>query len=441
MATLSVPYGDKGQLSLDLDDANLVLDTATAFPAEVENLEEAVLGALDHPVAGPPFSERLQTARRVVVLTDNFARLTPAHKLLPPILKRVQDAGKSVEILVASGLLREMNEAELRRKFGEEILASGIPIHQSKARETWDFEFVGVTDYGTPISVHKRLAEADLSLAVTMTQATLWGYGGGGSMILPGVCSFETIEWNHRLMTCPHCAVGYEPPLNRMRADIEEACVLSGLDMSLLAVLNPQMELMHLTAGETLAAHRASVKKYDAQYAFDVESIPGGKLDVGISGSFPGDRFFAHACWPVANLDHFVRDGGTIVLAAPVPGGLAHYTYAKDYMPPTPEAIRRLYEDVFYGKQALWHACLWMPIIEVMARKEVIVVTEPERLADFELVQIPAVTSLEQAYEKVCERYGTGVRVGHFPYGKWVLPTGLNDRPLAAAQSRKGKKT
>jgi nickel-dependent lactate racemase len=428
MRTITVPYGIKGSLNLEIDDRNLVLNTDVPFPKQIENLEAAILQALDNPVAGEPFSRRLETAKKVVILTDNFARLTPAHKILPPILKRIREQGKEVEIVVASGLLREMNEAELKRKFGDEILASGIPIYQSKARETWDFEFVGVTSYGTPISVHKRLLQADLSLAVTMTQATLWGYGGGGSMILPGICSFETIEWDHRLMTCPTCAVGYEPPLNRMREDIEEACQLSGLDMSLLAIFNPDMELIHLTAGETNEAHRASVKKYDASFAFDLNKIPGGKLDVAISGSFPGDRLFAHACWPIANLDHFVRDDGLIILCTPVPGGLAHYTYAKDYMPPTPEAIRRLYEDVFYGKQALWHACLWMPIIEVMAKKEVIVVTEPERLPDFDLVKIKAVTSLKDAFEMALKKFGPNMSVGHFPFGKWVIPTGLNRR-------------
>ena len=426
MATIHVPYGVKGALDFDLDDRNLLLDTDVPFPGEIENLNQAILDVLDNPVAGPPFSERLAAARKVVILTDNWARLTPMHKLLPPILEKIRAAGKEVEILVASGLLREMNEAELRNKFGEDILGSGVPIYQSKARETWDFDFVGVTSYGTPISLHKRLLQADLSLAVTMTQATLWGYGGGGSMILPGVSSFETVEWNHRLMTCPKTAVGYEPPQNRMRADIEEAALMSGLDMSLLAIFNPRMELIHLTAGETIAAHRASVKKYDNHFTFDVAGIPGGRLDVGISGSFPGDRFFAHACWPVANLDHFVRDQGAIILCTPVPGGLAHYSYAKDYTPPTPDAMRRLYEDVFYGKQALWHACLWMPIVETMGRKKVIVVTEPERLPDFEVVNIKAVTSLEEAFELVGQEYGPDARVGHFPYGKWVLPTGLN---------------
>jgi nickel-dependent lactate racemase len=426
MGMIHVPYGIRGTLDFEIEDKNLVFNSDVPFPGDIENLEEAILHELNHPVAGPPFSERLEKANKVVILTDNFARLTPAYKILPPILRMVQDAGKEVEILVASGLLREMNESELNRKFGDKIMDSGVPIYQSKARETWDFDFVGVTSYGTPISVHKRLLQADLSLAVTMTQATLWGYGGGGSMVLPGVASFESVEWDHRLMTCPTCGVGYEPPLNRMREDIEEACLMSGLDMSLLAIFNPKMELIHLTAGETNAAHRASVKKYDAHYAFDIDKIPGGKLDVGISGSFPGDRFFAHACWPVANLDHFIRDGGMIILCTPVPGGLAHYTYAKDYMPPTPETIRGLYEDVFYGKQALWHACLWMPVIEVMAKKEVIVVTDPERLPDFETVKINAVTSLEAAFDLAKEKYGPEMRVGHFPYGKWVLPSGLN---------------
>ena len=422
MATIQVPYGIKGTLSLAIDDQNLVLDTDVSFPGEIKDLEKAILAALDQPVAGPSFTDRLADAERILILTDNYARLTPAHIILPPILKKIKDAGKKAKILVANGLLREMTETELKRKFGEEILGSDVPVYQSKASETWDFEFVGVTNYGTPISVHRRLLEADLSLSITMTQATLWGYGGGGSMILPGISSLESIEWNHRMMTCPTCAVGYEPPLNRMREDIEDATRMAGLDMSLLAILNPKQEIIELTAGETIAAHRVSVKKYQKHYAFDLSTIPGGILDVAITGSFPGDRFFAHSCWPVANLDHFVRDGGTIILATPAPGGLAHYSYAKDYMPPTPEAIRRLYEDIFYGKQGLWHTCLWLPIIEILAKKKCIIVTEPERLPDFETVQIPAVDSLQKAYERVQAQYGVELKVGNFPYGKWVVP-------------------
>lgn len=423
MTTIRVPYGSKDPLVLDIPERNLLMDTDVPFPTEIQNLDQAILDALDRPVAGPAFSERLAAAESVIILMDNYARLTPAHRILPPILKKIQDAGKKVEILVANGLLREMNETELKRKFGQNILDSDVPIYQSKARETWDFDLVGITSYGTPISVHKRLLAADLSLSVSITQATLWGYGGGASMILPGISSMESIEWNHRLMTCPATNVGYEPPLNRMRDEIEEACLLSGLDMSLLCIFNPELDTIELTAGETIAAHRASVAKYQKYYACDLDTIPGGKLDVAISGSFPGDYFFAHSCWPIANLDHFVRDGGTIILATPVLGGLAHYTYAKEYMPYTKEAMRRLYEDIFYGKQALWHACLWSPIIEVLGKKDAIIVTEPERIPEFKAVQIPAVDRIEKAWEMVFEKYGPDLTLGHFPHGKWIVPS------------------
>ena len=92
-----------------------------------------------------------------------------------------------------------MNEAELKRKLGAEILKSGLSISQSRCKDSWDFEFIGLTTLEISATVHRKLREADFSLAVTMTQASLWGYGGGGSMALPGVCSYETIEWNHRL--------------------------------------------------------------------------------------------------------------------------------------------------------------------------------------------------------------------------------------------------
>ena len=76
MATIHVPYGVKGTLDLEIDDKNLVLDTDREFPGELENLEQAVIDALENPVAGAPFSERVSQAETVCILTDNFARLT-----------------------------------------------------------------------------------------------------------------------------------------------------------------------------------------------------------------------------------------------------------------------------------------------------------------------------------------------------------------------------
>ncbi len=426
MGEVRIPYGEK-KLYLKIPDRNLAVVFDPPFPPGIRDLPGEILRTLDDPVAGPSFSEQIGGGKKVLILIDNFARLTPSFLILPPILQRLKKAKARVEILVASGGLREMNETELRRKVGEEILKSGVPVFQSRCKDSWDFEFIGLTHFGTPVNIHRKLLQADFSLAVTMTQATLWGYGGGGSMVLPGVSSYETIEWNHRFTVAPYSGVGYQPPKNLMRLDIEEACAMAGLSMSLLVILNPGLGVIEATAGETNSACRASVAKYDRYYTLDKTSIPGGALDIAISGSFPGDRFFAHACWPAANLDFFTKPGGTIIIAAPSPGGLAHYAYAKEYMPPDRPAFRRLYEDIFYGKQPLWHACLWLPLLRVLAQKEIIVVTEEKNLPAFQQVKLPAVTDLNVALRMAIKKHGPRASVGVFPYGKWVLPRGLNE--------------
>jgi nickel-dependent lactate racemase len=427
MSEVKIPYGEK-QLSFEIPRKNLALVFDPPFPSPLRDLPGKITQALESPVSGPSFSRQLGKRGKVVILIDNFARLTPAGQILQPVLKTIEKAGAHAEILVASGGLREMNEAELKRKLGDEILQSGLPITQSRCKDSWDFEFIGLTTLGTPLNVHRKLLQADLSLAVTMTQATLWGYGGGGSMVLPGVSSYETIEWNHRLTTGRFSGLGYEPPRNTMRQDIEEAARLSGLCMSLLVVLSPDLQIIEVTAGETIAAHRASVKKYDRRYTVDKTLIPRGGFDVAISGSFPGDRFFAHSCWAAANLDFFTKDGGTIILATPAPGGLAHYAYAKDYMPPDRESFRRLFDDMFHGKQPFWHACLWLPVLQTLQKKEIIVVTEEKNLPAFKQVKLPAVPRMEEALRLALKRQGPKAKVGVFPYGKWVLPKGLNSR-------------
>ena len=427
MAEVKIPYGEK-ELSFQIPRKNLALFFDPPFPSPIRDLPGKIRQTLESPVSGPSFSRQLGKGKKVVILIDNFARLTPAWQILPSVLQIVEEAGARAEILVASGGLREMNEAELKRKLGDKILQSGIPVTQSRCHDSWNFEFVGLTTLGTPLNVHRKLLQADFSLAVTMTQATLWGYGGGGSMVLPGVCSYETIEWNHRLTTGRFSGLGYEPPRNTMRRDIEEAAGLSGLSMSLLVVLNPDLQIIEITAGETIAAHRASVKKYDRHYTVDKAAIPGGALDIAISGSFPGDRFFAHSCWAAVNLDFFTKDGGTIILATPAPGGLAHYAYAKDYMPPDKESFRRLFEDMFHGKQPFWHACLWLPVLQTLEKKEIIVVTEEKNLPAFKQVRLPAVTRMEEAVRMAMKKHGPKAKVGVFPYGKWVLPKGLNPK-------------
>ena len=99
------------------------------FPSPIRDLPEKIRQALESPVSGPSFSRQIGKGKKVVLLIDNFARLTPASRILPPILDTIQKAGARAEILVASGGLREMNEAELKRKLGRRNPPKRNPHH------------------------------------------------------------------------------------------------------------------------------------------------------------------------------------------------------------------------------------------------------------------------------------------------------------------------
>jgi hypothetical protein len=48
--------------------------------------------------------------------------------------------------------------------------------------------------------------------------------------------------------------------------------------------------------------------------------------------------------------------------------------------------------------------------------------------ADFELVKIPAVDSLQKAYDMVRDKYGRDLRVGNFPCNKGIVPSEMPAR-------------
>ena len=74
----------------------------------------------------------------------------------------------------------------------------GIPFFQNDDPRNADlYTFKGVSSRGTPVWVHDEVAKCDVRIAIGQAQSNHWGYGGGGKLILPGVCSDETIESNH----------------------------------------------------------------------------------------------------------------------------------------------------------------------------------------------------------------------------------------------------
>jgi lactate racemase len=193
--------------------------------------------------------------------------------------------------------------------------------------------------------------------------------------------------------------------------------------MAVNVILDPNWDVLDVRAGDCTTSHLSSIESYNEIYGYKATGLAGKPADIAVSGSFKWDFYFAHACWSMASLDGAVKDGGTIIIAAPALGGLAHFAHIKEYMPIGRENYFRMLTDIFYGKQLLWHAVVWYPMYEIMMRKQIFVVSGEKNHAAFAENGIRPFHTVEEALEVAMAEHGPQAKVLVAPYGKWTMPT------------------
>ena len=420
------------ELELEVLDANLLAAVYPSEPDPVPNATEAARAALEAPVSGARFSELLASATRVAVIIDNQFRPTPASKLLPPVLDAIEAAGKEAVIACANGKVFPMSESDIEQKLGKDNLARmerlGISFHQNEPRNEDAYTYVGVSSRGTPVWILSEVARCDLKISIGQAQANHWGAGGGGKLILPGVCSDETIESNHCAFV-PSPQTHYGAYAGPMRSDIDEVATMCGLSCTMNVVLDTRGRVIECLFGSHPEAHRAAIERFNEIYAYE---HPGGQADIAVCGVFaPTDHLFFHTGWGCMSADFVLKDGGTLVYCSPSPGvstavgdfpGLALMDLMKPYMPATAENYQQVLKDIHARKIQMWAGCIWVPIYEVMTRKHLKLVTREDNLELAADIGIDATTSLDEAFAEALARHGPEAKVIVLPFARYQLP-------------------
>lgn len=422
-------------LELAIPQENLLAAIYPHEPAPVADATEAARSALESPVSGPRFSELVASASKVCVIIDNQFRPTPQSKLLPPVLDAIEAAGKPAVVVCANGKVFPMSDSDIGKKVGkanlERMERLAISFHQNDPRNPDLYEFVGVSSRGTPVWLHREVAACDLKIAIGQAQSNHWGAGGGGKLILPGVCSDETIESNHCAFV-PSPQTHYGAYAGPMRSDIDEVATMCGLTCTMNVVLDTRGRVVECIFGSHPEAHRQAIERFNEIYAYE---HPGTQADIAICGVFaPTDHLFFHTGWGCMSADFVVKDGGTIIYCSPSPGvstaigdfpGLALMDLMKPYMPPTPENYQRVLKDIHARAIQMWAGCIWVPIYEVMTRKRLTLVTLEENLAMAADIGLEATTSVEEAFAAALERHGREAKVIVLPYARYQLPANM----------------
>ena len=278
----------------------------------------------------PPIRELAKGKKEVVIIFDDMTRVTRVAEIVPFVLEELAEAGipdKNIRFICALGAHGTLNRLHWVKKLGEEVVAR-FPVYNHNA--FGDCTYAGKTKtYGTEVYINAEVMKCDLKIAIgSVVPHPMNGFGGGGKIILPGVASFETIKQNHLAF---YMQTGVPPDRrvtgmglfdeNPMRFDVEEAAVLSGLDVMINCIVNNWGETVALHAGALQPSYTAAVEEAKEHYL-----TPGteGK-DIVISNTFTK----SNEGWIGAGIAYRTvkRDGsGDVVLIANEPEGqVTHY--------------------------------------------------------------------------------------------------------------------
>jgi nickel-dependent lactate racemase len=428
LTKIKIPYEtaeDKGVfLDLELDERNLA---AAFIPEEqpvIQDICGAVAKAVEKPVAGKRLSEILLGAKKVTIITENQFRQAPVTEIVPYLLEQIKAAGATARIVIGCGKVPALSPEEIAEKFGPEVVNSGVEIYCNDVSKPENYVYKGITKSGVAVSVHKAVAEADVILTVSTTQATLWGYGGSG-MVIPAVASNDTIEYNHVMALAPDCLPGNNEC--QMQADKYEAAKIVGLTMGINLIVNNQFEVTYINAGSFEEAHKEAIKVYDQVYRFDASAFKEDKADIVITGSSaPTNHLFFHTSWAAVNCLPIVKRGGTIIFTSPCPGyhgwpGFALMDLLKPFLPATPESHERVLMSFYDKKSELWAGCIWYKIFVAMLHADLYIVTLPENLEMARDIGLTAFSSVAEAYQAALLKQGANAKVAFVPYGRYTV--------------------
>lgn len=308
--------------ALEISDANLlsVLEPRAVEPSRpVADLTEA---ALDSPIESPRAEDVVSPSGSVLLLVDDITRQTPAGLILPPLLRRLARRGvqkKNVKILIAAGTHSSMTPQEIERKLGPHIPREHtVSIHHWKAEAS--LEQIAVTADGTPVRVHRMLRQADLVVGVgQIVPHRVMGFTGGATIVQPGVSGKEVTGYTHWLSALYPGREILGLAENPVRLEVERIARQAGLRFIINVVMDARHRVIHVVAGDVIAAHRRGAELARKIYGSPLPSA----ADIVVAESYPADYDLWQAAKGIYSSELSVRQGGVVILVTPCPHGVS----------------------------------------------------------------------------------------------------------------------
>ena len=410
-----------GVQTVEVNDANIkdiLMPNAVTYDLTGE---AEVRRALAQPIGSPALKDIVKAGEKIAIITSDITRPCPSYVMMPPLLDALYEAGikaEDITLVFALGSHRKHTDAERLKLAGERAYNEITCIDGDPATAV----HMGVTRRGTPVDIVEAVAKADRRICLGNIEYHYFaGYSGGAKAIMPGVSTRAAIQSNHRMMVDKLACAG-NITTNPLRADIEEAAGICGVDFILNVVLDEHKKIIKAVAGDVTAAHRAGCAFLDTLYE---KKIP-ERADIVIvsQGGAPKDLNLYQTQKALDNAKHAVKKGGIIILVGACQEGLGEKVF-EDWILRA-EKPADLIEWVRTDFKLGGHKAA--AIAMVLENADIYLVSK----MDPELVRKSFLTpynSVQEAYNAATEKLGTGASVIVMPYGGSTLPRCTQETP------------
>jgi nickel-dependent lactate racemase len=354
---VGLSYG-KGQLPVRLPaSARATVIRKTPLP-KIADPREAIRHALDFPTAAAPLQTLARGKRSACIVICDITRPVPNHLFLRPMIEHLLAAGipaKGITVLVATGLHRPNEGAELAELIGDPWVLENVSVLNHFARNDADHIDLGFTSTRrTPVKLDRSLVQADLKIVTGLVEPHFMaGYSGGRKVIAPGVAHADTIRTFHnsRFMEDP-LARACNLDGNPLHEEQLEIVRMLGDVCALNTVIDEDRHLVHVTFGEVIASHLAAVNF--VRESTEIKVPRKFKTVVTSCAGYPLDKTYYQTVKGMVTPLDILEPGGTLIIASECSEGLGS--------PEFRECQERL---VRLGPDAFLQALLKKPLADI----------------------------------------------------------------------------
>jgi nickel-dependent lactate racemase len=386
----------------------------------------AIIEAINNPVGGGVLDDLAGPGKTACILICDITRPVPNGLFLPILIKRMMDQGvtaSDITVLVATGLHRPNEGAELEELVGSEWVMNTVNIVNHFARDDATHTDLGKTETrGTSVLIDSRFVDADIKIATGLVEPHFMaGYSGGRKVIAPGVAHADTITTFHNaeFMENPN-AINCNLIGNPLHEEQLEIVKMVGGALALNTVIDEHRQLSMVTFGEIIESHAQAVDFVKSYTEVTVPQL--FKTVVTSTAGYPLDKTYYQTVKGMVGAMDILEPGGNLIIASACDEGMGSDEFV--------EAQKRLISlgpDGFLAeiqKKSRADIDEWQTEMQLKPMRIGTIHLYTDGLSDEELVLtgVNIVTSMEDAIAQSVQKSGDN-RIAVIPEGPYVIPS------------------